>query len=585
MKRKIISIIIACGMLVTYSLPAAFAETSAPADDPDTEIAEETVKLPADAADNDALLWMYLDEELKDGEGSPAGLPGTDENMQAFPQGASRDAAKNLSANSRKLFNALKAGLAEVAAGKRTSTEFVLSFEKDLGISSTAYGSSQDEASDKAIDQINLDTEAVLLALVSDCPYDLYWYDKGRGMRSTFRWNAWVNSKGVYKVTLDTITVRFPVAYDYVGSGEYVVDKAKMTAVQTALSTIRSIVSSNRGLSDEAKLKAYKDRICALTSYNDEAEGTFSSHYVNPWQLIWVFDNDPSTEVVCEGYAKAFQYLCDLSVFKGPVYCISVSGVMKGISGSGDHMWNIVHMEDGLNYLVDVTNCDEGTVGEGDWLFMKKPLSGDVTRMYRFQCEWGQVSYQYSSDIRKVYSNQDLMLNFTPFRDVHETDYFQDPVIWALENNITKGTSATAFSPKQPCTRAEAVTFLWRANGSKKVRVLQNPFSDITKDAYYYQAVLWAQRNGITQGVSDTEFGPDETCDRGQIVTFLWRTCGKPKATGTVNFKDVDKTAYYYDAVRWAVQANVTQGTDKYTFSPNSECTRAQIVTFLYRAR
>ena len=171
------------------------------------------------------------------------------------------------------------------------------------------------------------------------------------------------------------------------------------------------------------------------------------------------------------------------------------------------------------------------------------------------------------------------------FVDVATGSYYEDAVDWAVENGITKGTDDTHFSPDGICTRAQAVTFLWRAAGSPKPETRAMPFTDVPVGSYYYDAVLWAVENGITKGTSDTTFSPNTTCTRAQIVAFLWRSEKSP-AAGTANpFADVKSTAYYADAVLWAVKENITKGTTSTTFSPNADCTRAQIVTFLWRCK
>ncbi len=171
-----------------------------------------------------------------------------------------------------------------------------------------------------------------------------------------------------------------------------------------------------------------------------------------------------------------------------------------------------------------------------------------------------------------------------PFIDVPAGSYYEDAVIWAVDKGITTGTSATTFNPNGICTRAQAVTFLWRAAGSPAVKSAVMPFTDVKAGSYYYDAVLWAVEQGITKGTSDTMFSPDATCTRAQIVTFLWRSQKSP-AAGTANpFADVAADTYYIDAVLWAVKHNITVGTTVSIFSPDEECTRAQIVTFLYRA-
>ena len=171
------------------------------------------------------------------------------------------------------------------------------------------------------------------------------------------------------------------------------------------------------------------------------------------------------------------------------------------------------------------------------------------------------------------------------FVDVATGSYYEDAVDWAVENGITQGTDATHFSPDGICTRAQAVTFLWRAAGSPKLKTRTMPFTDVPAGSYYYDAVLWAVENGIAKGTSDTTFSPNMTCSRAQIVTFLWRSEKSP-AAGTANpFADVKSTAYYAGAVLWAVKEDITKGTTNTTFSPDADCTRAQIVTFLWRCK
>ena len=171
------------------------------------------------------------------------------------------------------------------------------------------------------------------------------------------------------------------------------------------------------------------------------------------------------------------------------------------------------------------------------------------------------------------------------FVDVATGSYYEDAVDWAVENGITQGTDDTHFAPDGICTRAQAVAFLWRAAGSPKLKTRTMPFTDVPAGSYYYDAVLWAVENGIAKGTSDTTFSPDATCTRAQIVAFLWRSEKSP-AAGTANpFADVKSTAYYADAVLWAVKEDITKGTTNTTFSPDADCTRAQIVTFLWRCK
>ena len=169
------------------------------------------------------------------------------------------------------------------------------------------------------------------------------------------------------------------------------------------------------------------------------------------------------------------------------------------------------------------------------------------------------------------------------FTDVPANAYYADAVSWAVLKGVTKGTTETTFSPNASCTRAQAVTFLWRAAGSPAPKSGTMPFTDVAADAYYHDAVLWAVEQGITKGTSDTAFSPNATCTRAQIVTFLWRSQASPAADAVNPFTDVAGNAYYAEAVKWAVMEGITSGTTATTFSPNDNCTRAQIVTFLWR--
>lgn len=170
----------------------------------------------------------------------------------------------------------------------------------------------------------------------------------------------------------------------------------------------------------------------------------------------------------------------------------------------------------------------------------------------------------------------------TSFVDVPANAYFADAVKWAADKGITNGLPDTMFGPYASCTRAQIVTFLWRAAGSPEPKTMSS-FTDVPASAYYAKAVEWAVENGITDGMTETTFAPDATCTRGQSVTFLHRALGK-KVESSANFTDVKSDAFYADAINWAVANNVTNGTSNTTFSPNADCTRAEIVTFLYRA-
>ena len=171
----------------------------------------------------------------------------------------------------------------------------------------------------------------------------------------------------------------------------------------------------------------------------------------------------------------------------------------------------------------------------------------------------------------------------TPFTDVSSSDWYAAPVLWAVENNITGGIGNGLFGPNNPCTRAQVVTFLWAANGKPEPKSFLNPFDDVADNAWYLKPVLWAVENGITGGISKHEFGPEQTCTRAQIVTFLYAAQGKPPVYGSSSFADVADRDWYATPVIWAAENDVTGGIGNGMFGPNQTCTRAQVVTFLYK--
>lgn len=208
-----------------------------------------------------------------------------------------------------------------------------------------------------------------------------------------------------------------------------------------------------------------------------------------------------------------------------------------------------------------------------------KDASGDLLPL----ADLGNGKYSFVMPDGKVSVEAEFVKTAaTSFADVPANAYFADAVKWAVDKDVTNGLSDTMFGPYESCTRTQIVTFLWRAAGSPEPKTASS-FTDVPVSAYYAKAVAWAIENGITNGMTETTFAPDATCTRGQIVTFLYRAL-KGTASGSTNFTDVKSDTFYADAINWAVANNVTNGTSNTTFSPNADCTRAEIVTFLYRA-
>ena len=335
---------------------------------------------------NDERFSAYLEQELYAPIYGDISLFGT-------------SAGNALSAQHKLMYDALKARIEKVANGTSTSTVFTIDpstiaglqctfTAAELGVSDIVVGSSiSSAAGSAAIGKFFGNNDELFNALLHDCPLELYWFDKAvadaMGIQASF------SSDGV-TLTVTSLTVTMQVAKSYQNGSS---TKVKAANISSVVSAAQAIVDKYAGKSDKEKLEGYRDEICALTSYNDEAAENTSTPYGDPWQMIYVFDGNPSTTVVCEGYSKSFQYLCDLSSFNN-VECYTVSGMM----GSEPHMWNIVVM-DGVSYLVDVTNSDAGSVGQNGGLFLTNtPAEGNVDTGYLFLVSGQGVHYDYDNE-------------------------------------------------------------------------------------------------------------------------------------------------------------------------------------------
>ncbi|MCI8359849.1 MAG: hypothetical protein HFE86_00750 [Clostridiales bacterium] len=343
-------------------------------------------------SDSDALLSGYLQSQVDKELYGDVALFGT----------AAGDRLEEGSLE-KKIYVQLREQIAEVAAGKRDSAAFKIDQNSlselkwtaaDLGCPITILpDNTLDFTTLMALSEkfnSDLDTGKIINCLLSDCPYELYWFDKTAGMRSTYNIGG-----GTDELHITSLTLQFTVSGNYRGSGTYTVDTAK-TKAASAAANIADIIRENDGKGDRDKLDAYRAEICDLVSYNWDAT-TAGFPYGDPWQLIYVFDGDPSTNVVCEGYSKAFQYLCDNSRFDGDVTCHSVSGTMDG----GGHMWNVVSWN-GKNYLADVTNCDAGTVGAPDRLFLVGTAGTENNRTHTFTIMGTEIVYRYDDEMKNL---------------------------------------------------------------------------------------------------------------------------------------------------------------------------------------
>lgn len=257
--------------------------------------------------------------------------------------------ASAFSGRDLELYNYLNEQVAKVASGEISTTQFETSINfsaEELGLTNF---SNFDAAVDAATDILDSSIPEILRTLIQANPYNFYWFS------SRYGWGYHYSSNGITFTT--TVTISFYVSENYKAGNDFTVDNSYGDKVNVAYTNAMAIVDQYAPLDDYNKLKAYKNKICELTDYNHPAADDDDTPYGNPWQMIWVFDGDPDTKVVCEGYSKAFLFLCQKSTFRSnDVYAITVTGTMDG----GAHMWNIVHMDDGQDYLVDVTNCDSG---------------------------------------------------------------------------------------------------------------------------------------------------------------------------------------------------------------------------------
>ena len=222
----------------------------------------------------------------------------------------------------------------------------------------------------------------------------MYWYEK----TAATTWQYGYSTKAAGNKTtvkIENLSISMPVISSY-ASGKYKVNAGIVQLAKSAAENARMIVKEFQGYTETEKLYGYKEMICYLTSYNDDV--TEDDEYGDPWQLIYVFDGDDSTNVVCEGYSKAFQYLCDLS----DITCYTVTGMMNGGTGEGPHMWNIV-ANNGKYYMADITNSDEGTVGEDGGLFLDTPISGSISRGYTYATDSANIYFAYDKEAKSLY--------------------------------------------------------------------------------------------------------------------------------------------------------------------------------------
>ena len=430
MQKRVISGILALALVLTLTLTLAQADVRVELDGIDGGSASVTV--PED--DSAALLegYLYQVNGLDVPEVVKAESGGNTASRPATYAVALNDVTNNI-------YRRLVPEIKKIAAGESASATIVITdmpityTQGDLGhITIVKDGALSEEAGARIGELFGADVnhDALLSKLLANMPYELYWFDKTNGMAISYGIEADENT-----VTIPYIVVGFCVADAYRDTTKYLVDDedkivkdedgnpvpdytavdtAKTGAARTAAAKAAEVVAANQDKGTYGKLVAYREYITKAVDYNFDVANTANYPYGDPWQLIYVFDNDPDTNVVCEGYSKAFKYLCDLTwTGSDPeVACYLPTGTMDGGIGAGLHMWNIVSIG-GVNYLTDITNCDSGTTGAPDQLFLCG-AEGSVDASYAAATTNGTVTYVYDQNTKDIY-DQELVLSETKY--------------------------------------------------------------------------------------------------------------------------------------------------------------------------
>lgn len=431
MQKRVISGILALVLVLTLTLTLAQADVRVELDGIDGGSASVI----ASEDDSAALLEGYLYQV------NGLDVPETVVKAEGSGNTASRPATYAVALNevTNNIYRRLVPEIKKIAAGESASATIVITdmpityTQEVLGHITIIEGGALSKAASEKIDELfgaDVNHDALLSKLLANMPYELYWFDKTNGMAISYGIEADENT-----VTIPYIVVGFCVADAYRDTTKYVVnekgeqildednnpvpdytavDTAKTGAARTAAAKAAEVVAANQDKGTYSKLVAYREYITNAVDYNSEAASTANYPYGDPWQLIYVFDGDSTTNVVCEGYSKAFKYLCDLTwTGSDPeVACYLPTGTMDGGTGEGAHMWNIVSIG-GANYLTDITNCDSGTTGAPDQLFLCG-AEGSVDASYAAATTGGAVTYVYDKNTKDIY-DQELVLSATRY--------------------------------------------------------------------------------------------------------------------------------------------------------------------------
>lgn len=424
----------------------------------------------------------------------------------ASPASVPMSSLNGLSGVEMATFDSLRSQIINTASGANLSTVYEVPLSSlglgscswtaaDLNVSSLLSGGQiSSEAKNAVLNKVAGDYNLVISTLLEDCPYELFWYDKNGVSINCSVYYHYEPSVGNYVISVESnVYYYFGVAGDY-AAGSYQVSPNAIARAQAAANNARAIVARYAGLSDYDKLVHYRDEICALVSYDYSSSGRA---YGDPWQLISVFDGNPNTNVVCEGYSKAFKYLCDLTTFNNSsIACYTVGGNISDPYESGPHMINVIRMDDGSNYIVDLTNADEGSYGSASPFL--SGANGSVQGGYSYIINNGNAYFTYDSKFVRLFNAGALT--------IHGTDYA--PVAGGYNVNI----------PSDP---SGAQSFIERL-----YTVALGRASDPTGAQYWLQKVMSGSSTGgdLARGFLFSQEFLGKNTTNEEFVTVLYHT-------------------------------------------------------------
>ena len=453
------------------------------------------------------------------------------------------------------VYNEVKPMVKLVADGTRASTIFEIPGtwtkpKSEWGITGEVISADALTAEASAAIEAAFNLDALMQRMLSEMPYELYWFDKTEGIGMSYGVSL---SGEILTVKNLKLSMYISQAYAKINEGgatydPFTANTAKTSAAKRAAENATQVVAANTAKSDHEKLKAYLDYIKDAVSYNNEAANNNATPYGDPWQLIYVFDNNPSTNVVCEGYAKAFKHLCDLSSFsESDLLCSLVTGTMTVGTSAGPHMWNIVTFGS-RNYLVDVTNCDADTVGAPDKLFLCGAAENEPSKKYTATAGSRSIVYEYDADTLSDYASSDLRLEEMPYsptsvsgltvsgtavswNDTNDALYYLYPS--TMEDAAIKAEWKSGSYTGTACTSKGTPT----ASGKQ----FEQTFTFDTVAAGDYKLAIFKPDKYVPKIVSITVGTTDYTC--GQLKLWLY---GDVNYDGAVKTIDITMARQYF---------------------------------------